>query len=80
MRKELEMSRKIKVGSKVKYSARFLRSIGAYSGSLPFAKGKVTDLKKFGENFLAEIDWKDKDIPEKVLVSNLIKVGTLEAD
>lgn len=65
---------KISIGDKVQYSTKFLRSIGQYTGKLPFAKGIVIDLRDFGQVQLATIDWNDPDIPQKVIVPNLTKV------
>ncbi len=65
---------KIAPGDKVAYKASFLRSTGQYTGSLPHARGVVKELKPFGDNALALIDWDTADAPERVLVSNLSKV------
>ena len=40
----------IQVGDQVAYSKRFLQSIGAYTGDMPQAKGKVTALKPIGKD------------------------------
>lgn len=67
----------IKVGDKVRYSTKFLRNTGQYTGDIPFARGIVTALEPLGKGsirtFLAVIDWGNPDIPERVLVSNLEK-------
>ncbi len=61
----------IGVGSRVQYSAAFLRSAGIYTGDLPFAKGEVTAIEKLGPG-LAVIDWDTPDMmPKRVLVTNL---------
>ncbi len=65
---------KIQVGDRVAYKASFLRSTGQYTGDIPHARGIVTDIKPFGDNALATIDWKNDEIPPKVLLSNLSKV------
>jgi hypothetical protein len=66
-----------KIGDRVKYSTIFLRSIGCYTGPLPFAKGTITNLQQFGSRVsgttLATIDWNSKDIPDKVNVANLTR-------
>jgi hypothetical protein len=69
---------KIQVGSKVKYSVKFLRSTGEYTGVLPRARGTVIELQPLGDRFLAVIDWGrySDDVPNKVLTSNL----ALESD
>lgn len=66
------------VGDMVKYSANFLRSTGMYTGDIPFAKGRVTHIDpKFGGG-LATIEWDRPDVPPRVLLANLVKVGAIE--
>lgn len=63
---------KISVGSHVKYSRSFLRSISAFTGKLPFARGIVKELQPVGSSLiLARIDWQDPEVPERVNVKNL---------
>ena len=70
---------KITIGSRVQYSAKFLRSIGEYTGDLPFAKGTVTNLINLSKNLvLAEINWKNPNIPAKVNIKNLKLLKDLE--
>jgi hypothetical protein len=73
-------SPKFKVGDKVKYAVKFLRSIGEYTGDMPRAKGIVTGLTGFGQDgkFLISIDWGNPDLPGKVLDSNLALVSDPE--
>lgn len=66
--------RKIEIGSTVAYSKAWLQSAGAYTGPLPFARGKVTALEPLGDTVLAEVDWGDPDIPPRVNVANLVPV------
>lgn len=63
----------IQVGDQVMYSKKWLQSIGEFTGTFPFARGTVTELKPLGGITLAVIDWgKDKDeVPGKVNVKNL---------
>lgn len=69
----------IKVSDKVKYSRNFLRSTGQFTGDIPFAKGTVTAIKQYGGGMtLATIDWQNPEIPERVNVKNLTKIGTVE--
>ncbi len=65
------MTRKpVEGGDRVKYSALFLRAICAYTGPLPFARGKVTRVK----NGIASVTWDmPKDVPAKVHVANLVE-------
>ena len=70
-----ERIRPIEVGDKVAYSASFLRSIAAYAGEMPHARGVVQELQTIGETTLAVIDWNNDEIPPKVNVANLARVG-----
>jgi len=63
----------LEIGDKVRYRANFLRSIGEYTGSLPRARGIVTDIQSLGGRRLIVVDWRDPNIPEKVLEPNLEK-------
>ena len=71
---------KISVGDRVKYSAKFLRSIGAYTGELPFAKGTVREISHWGTLTVARVEWGNPEIPEGVNVGNLTLCGRPEAD
>ena len=66
----------IQVGDRVAYSAKFLRSIGCYSGDMPHARGTVTALQPLGQTTLAVVDWNTDEIPRRVNTANLAKVGT----
>lgn len=74
------MKAPIIVGSKVKYSRVWLRSIGAMTGDMPFARGTVTELKRLSvDTTLAGIDWLDnEDLPARVNVKNLVLVADQE--
>ncbi len=61
----------IELGSVVKYSRVFLRSIGVYTGDMPFAKGRVTGFVKLPHTKLAEIAW-GIGSTGKVNVKNLV--------
>lgn len=66
----------IKVGDIVAYRADFLRNTGQQTGDMPAARGKVVSLKQLSEETtIAEIDWGNPDIPSKVNVKNLSRVG-----
>jgi hypothetical protein len=73
------MKTTIKVGDRVGYRVRFLRSIGATRGDMAQAKGTVTSLEPFGSGMLAVIAWESpyQDMPERVLDQNLARVGSL---
>ena len=65
----------LKVGDKVQYSTQFLRSTGEYTGNVPKAKGVVKKLTSIGSNrHMAEVDWDLKDVPKKILTTNLSKI------
>lgn len=71
----------IKVGDTVRYSTAFLRSIGAYTGPMGHARGLVTSIEDLGGTFiLAHINWGryQGELPDRVRVSNLTRVGTVE--
>lgn len=64
----------VSVGDKVCYSRQFLQSTGQQTGDVPFARGTVTAITKLGETMLAEIEWNQQDLPNRVNVANLSKV------
>ncbi len=69
----------IVVGARVRYSGKFLRSICAYTGALPFARGEVLELATLAPRspspmILARVNWTNDyagEVPEKVNVANL---------
>lgn len=65
---------KITIGSRVRYSSNWLRSIGCYTGDLPQARGVVVAIQPVGQRLkLAMIKWDtiSDDIPNKANVVNL---------
>jgi len=70
------MGTKLNVGDKVSYSATFLRSIGVYTGPMPFARGTIEKIDDFGNVALAMVNWDDEEIPPRVNIKNLVKVGS----
>lgn len=66
----------IDVGTRVKFSVKWLRSTGSYTGSLPFATGTVRRITGKGAGRVATIDWEqpDPNVPARVLVKNLVDV------
>jgi hypothetical protein len=67
---------KLAIGDKVAYSVQFLKSIGESHGPMAHARGTVTEVQTHGTSFtLARIDWHGADMPERVNVFNLAKVG-----
>lgn len=66
----------MKIGDKVAYSVQFLKSIGMSHSYLAAARGTVKNINKLSSNFtLVEVDWQDPDIPAKINIKNLAKVG-----
>ena len=67
----------IEVGSTVAYAAKFLRSIGEFTGDMPAVRGKVTALQPVGASLvLAVIDWGiGSELPTKVNTKNLVLVS-----
>jgi hypothetical protein len=71
--------RNFKVGDKVGYSRRFLKSTGMMTGPIPRAKGTIVDINpKFGSSGLATIDWDNEDVPKRVMCANLAIVGSVD--
>lgn len=65
----------VAVGDKVAYSVNFLGSIGMSHSDMARARGVVESLQTVGTRLvLATIKW-DCDMPTKVNVQNLAKVG-----
>ncbi len=66
------MSTPIAPGSRVMYARSFLRSISAFTGAMPFARGVV----KAVDREIATIDWDNdpegEEIPPRVNVANLV--------
>lgn len=63
------------IGDKVAYSVDFLRSIGVFTGDMPAARGVIENITELGQTKLATIKWDSEEIPPKVNVKNLAKVG-----
>lgn len=63
------------VGDKVAYSVQFLRSIGMSHSDMAHARGEIVGFTPLGSTtLLAEIRW-NCDMPARVNVHNLAKVG-----
>lgn len=77
------VSKEIKIGDKVKYSVKWLKSTGNYTGILPHATGIVMSRDKVSVGMiLATVDWGKykEEVPERVNVRNLVLVGKPELD
>lgn len=65
----------LKIGDKVAYPVQFLRNIGCSHSNLAQGRGEIIELKDYGV-ILATIKWfKGTDLPDKVNVGNLAKIG-----
>jgi hypothetical protein len=73
-------SKQLAIGDRVAYSRSWLRSIGAYTGDLPHAKGTITGLKTLSREItLADVAWEgNPDIPGRVNVRNLCRIGGID--
>lgn len=67
------------IGSRVKYSARWLKNTATHTGPLPFARGLVIELESLGSIVLAGIRWDDGG-EGHVNTANLAHERQLEAD
>ena len=68
----------VKVGDDVRYTKLFLRSIGATATDpLWRARGCVVEVTASGDWAFAQIKWNDPDVPERVNVFNIARVGSL---
>jgi hypothetical protein len=67
----------VAVGDKVAYSVQFLRSIGMSHSDMARGRGTVTEITPLGNEgtLLARINWNGAELPERVNVQNLAKVG-----
>jgi len=68
------MPEELKVGNEVKYSTKFLRSIGCYTGDIPFANGKIINI----DGDIATINWKNPNLPKKANINNLVAASRIE--
>lgn len=69
----------MRVGDRVKYSARFLRSIACYAGDMAHGTGTVLELIPLGHTTLARVEW-DRELPDKVNMKNLVLVDKLHLE
>jgi hypothetical protein len=66
----------LKVGDRVAYSVKFLKSIYALHSEMSQAKGIVSKIKNLDSVNLVFVEWKGNcNFPEKVVEPNLAKVG-----
>lgn len=79
------MAPRIEVGTRVQYSAKFLRSVGMYTGPTAFATGTVYALVPVpgSPTVHARIQWAppaDPRLPDRVNVANLWPCDVPEPD
>jgi len=74
------MKNDIRLGDRVAYSARFLRSIGCQTGPMPAARGRVTAVRSHAGVTLAAVAWNDPTMPESVNVANLVSVTDMHLE
>jgi hypothetical protein len=65
---------RIKKGDRVGYSAKWLRSVGVYTGELPQRRGTVVSVRRGGR--LVSVKWDDGET-NLVAMANLAKPGTV---
>jgi hypothetical protein len=66
---------KIAVGDTVRMKTSFLQSTGQLTGDTPRTRGVVTEILSPDKPYArAVIDWDTPDMPERVVLSNLIRV------
>lgn len=62
----------LEAGDRVRYSAAWLRYVGAVAGPIPHARGTVEAIGDlFGKGRLVTVVWDHPDIPPRVLSCNL---------
>jgi len=64
----------IKIGDRVQYSVKWLRSTGQYTGDIAHAKGIVRKITPLGQKSLATVAWGNENVPPTVLIDNLTKL------
>lgn len=75
--------RDIQPGDRVKYAAKFLRSIGCQTGPACFATGTVSAVSRYGGRSgvtVATVTWDDPSEGEAVNVANLVRVEDMHLE
>lgn len=72
------MKTKIAVGDTVRYSPRWLRSIGSSDDELRRARGVVTKLTRYGETTIAGVEWSTSRMPSSACVQYLQRAPSEE--
>jgi hypothetical protein len=66
----------MKPGDRVKFAARWLRSVGLFSGPVPFAVGTIESI----DGRVARVRWDTDGLPTTVLTANLAAANRPELD
>lgn len=77
------MTRDIQKGDRVKYAAKFLRSIACHTGPTCFVTGTVTEVTRYGGRSgvnVATVAWDDPNEGEAVNVANLVRVEDMHLE
>jgi hypothetical protein len=77
------MRRPIQTGDRVKYAAKFLRSIACYTGSPCFIRGTVTAIRNYGGRSgvtIATVAWDDPVEGDAVNVANLVRIEDMHLE
>lgn len=77
------MRRDIQTGDRVKYAARFLRSIACHTGPACFVTGTVESVKRYGGRSgvaVATVRWDDPAEGDAVNVENLVRVEDMHME
>jgi hypothetical protein len=77
------MRRDIQTGDRVKFAAKFLRSIGCHTGPVCFVTGTVTAVNRFGGRSgfnVATVAWDDPNEGTAVNVANLVRVEDMHLE
>jgi hypothetical protein len=77
------MRKPIQPGDRVKYAAKFLRSIACYTGSPCFVRGTVTAIRTYGGRSgvtIATVTWDDPAEGDSVNVENLVRVEDMHLE
>lgn len=75
--------RDIQAGDRVKYAAKFLRSIGCQTGPVCFVTGTVSGVKQCGGRSgvtVATVAWDDPSEGEAVNVANLVRIEDMHLE
>jgi len=77
------MTAQIEVGTRVRFSRKFLKSTGQFTGPVPFRRGVVTKLTVLGKGgvlpMLAEIAW-DANSEESAFTGKALTTALVRED